>query len=138
MSTYRQPGSILPSSTRCATWWPYSLVKRIGFQSSFNPCVHAESLQLCPTLMTYALRPTRLSSVHGILQARILEWVVMLSSGDLPDPGIKHVSCLLNWQVGYLPVSHQGSPNSTHHMVCLQQVLKKCLLKSSFVKPVFS
>ena len=29
------------------------------------------------------------SSVHGIFQARILEWVVMPSSGDLPDPGIE-------------------------------------------------
>ena len=29
------------------------------------------------------------SSVHGILQARILEWVAMFSSGDLPDPGIE-------------------------------------------------
>ena len=29
------------------------------------------------------------SSVHGVLQARILEWVTFLSSGDLPDPGIE-------------------------------------------------
>ena len=29
------------------------------------------------------------SSAHGILQARILEWVVMPSSKDLPNPGIK-------------------------------------------------
>ena len=29
------------------------------------------------------------SSVHGIFQARILEWVVIPSPGDLPDPGIK-------------------------------------------------
>ena len=29
------------------------------------------------------------SSVHGILQARILDWVAISSSGDLPDPGIK-------------------------------------------------
>ena len=29
------------------------------------------------------------SSVHGICQARILEWVAMPSSRDLPDPGIK-------------------------------------------------
>ena len=28
-------------------------------------------------------------SVHGILQAKILEWVVSPSPGDLPDPGIK-------------------------------------------------
>ena len=29
------------------------------------------------------------SSVHGILQARILEWVEFPSPGDLPNPGIK-------------------------------------------------
>ena len=29
------------------------------------------------------------SSVHGILQARIVEWVAISLSGDLPDPGIK-------------------------------------------------
>ena len=36
------------------------------------------------------------SSVHGILQARILEWGCP-PPGDLPDPGIKpmsHVSCI--------------------------------------------
>ena len=29
------------------------------------------------------------SSVHGILQARILEWVAFPSPGDLSDPGIE-------------------------------------------------
>ena len=29
------------------------------------------------------------SSVRGILQARILEWVAMPSPEDLPDPGIE-------------------------------------------------
>ena len=32
------------------------------------------------------------SSVHGILQARILQWVAFSPPGDLPDPGIKLVS----------------------------------------------
>ena len=32
------------------------------------------------------------SSVHGILQARILEWVAIPSPGHLPDPGIEAVS----------------------------------------------
>ena len=32
------------------------------------------------------------SSVHGILHARILEWVAMPPPGDLPDPGIEPVS----------------------------------------------
>ena len=29
------------------------------------------------------------SSVHGIMQARILEWVAIPISRDLPDPGIE-------------------------------------------------
>ena len=30
------------------------------------------------------------SSVHGILQVRVLEWVAMLSPpGNLPDPGVQ-------------------------------------------------
>ena len=32
------------------------------------------------------------SSVHGILQARILEWVAMPPADDLPDPGIEAAS----------------------------------------------
>ena len=32
------------------------------------------------------------SSVHGISQARILEWVAFPPPGDLPDPGTKPMS----------------------------------------------
>ena len=35
------------------------------------------------------------SSVHGILQARILEWVAVPFSRDLPDPGIEPRSLAL-------------------------------------------
>ena len=35
------------------------------------------------------------SSVHGILQARILEWVAIPFSRDLPDPGIEPRSLAL-------------------------------------------
>ena len=45
------------------------------------------------------------SSVHGILQARILEWVAVPSPGDLPDPGIEPASLALT--PDSLP---QGSP----------------------------
>ena len=48
------------------------------------------------------------SSAHGILQARILEWVAILFSGDLSDPGIEHESPTL-WADALSP-SHQGSP----------------------------
>ena len=51
------------------------------------------------------------SSVHGILQARILEWVAMSSSRDLPDPGIEPVSPVAPaLQVDSLQLKHQGSP----------------------------
>ena len=35
------------------------------------------------------------SSVHGILQARILEWITIPFSRDLPNPGIKLESLAL-------------------------------------------
>ena len=34
-------------------------------------------------------------SFHGILQARILEWVAMPFSGDLPNSGIEPMSLSL-------------------------------------------
>ena len=39
-------------------------------------------------MITCAL-PFHCPSVHGILQARILEWVAIPSPGDLPEPGIE-------------------------------------------------
>ena len=41
--------------------------------------MHAQLLQLCPTLQLQGLEPTS-SSVYGISQARILKWVSMPSS----------------------------------------------------------
>ena len=54
--------------------------------------VRAKSLQLCPTLWDHVDCSLPGSPVHGILQARILEWIVMPSSRHLPDPGIKPTS----------------------------------------------
>ena len=50
------------------------------------------------------------SSVHGTLQARILEWVAMPPPGDLPDPGIKPGSPAL--QADALPTEPWGKPMS--------------------------
>ena len=52
-------------------------------------CVLAKSLQLCPTLCDPMDYSPPGSSVHGILQARILEWVAMPSPWDLPSSGNK-------------------------------------------------
>ena len=51
------------------------------------------------------------SSVHGILQARVLEWGAMPSSSDLPDPGIELVSpAAPELQADSLLLSQLGSP----------------------------
>ena len=49
--------------------------------------------------------------VHGILQARILEWVAFPFSGKLPNPGIEPRSPAL--QTGSLPAEPQGKPKNT-------------------------
>ena len=64
--------------------------------------------QSCPTLgdpVNY--RPPG-SSVHGILQARILEWVAFPFPGNPPDPGIKPRSAAL--QADSLPSEPPGQP----------------------------
>jgi len=47
-------------------------------------------------------------TVHGILQARILEWVAFPSPRDLPNPGIEPRSPAL--QADSLPAEPQGKP----------------------------
>ena len=46
---------------------------------------HFSRVQLLVTPWTTHSLPG--SSVHGILQASVLEWVAFPSPGDLPDPG---------------------------------------------------
>ena len=54
--------------------------------------MHAKSLHLCLTLCNPIDCSPPVSSVHGILQARILEWIACPPLGDLPNPGIEPVS----------------------------------------------
>ena len=49
----------------------------------------AKLLQSCPTLCDTMDHSPPDSSVHGILQARILEMLPCPSPVDLPDPGIE-------------------------------------------------
>ena len=51
------------------------------------------------------------SSILGILQARILEWLSCFPPEDLLDPGIEPMSLAsLALQVASLPLSHGGGP----------------------------
>ena len=57
-------------------------------------CVRAKSPQPCPTLCD-PMGSLPGSSVHGILQARILQWVAMPSSRGSSQPqGPNQVSCI--------------------------------------------
>ena len=51
---------------------------------------------------------------HGILQARILEWVAVPSPGDLPSPGIEPRSPAL--QGDSLPAKPPGKPIFTESL----------------------
>ena len=75
-----------------------------------SACTCAKSLQSCPTLCKPDCSLPG-SSVHGILRARILEWLPFSSPGDLPNPGIKPVS-LMSPELagGPLPLTPPGKP----------------------------
>ena len=63
-------------------------------------------------------------TVHGILQARILEWVAFPSPGDLLNPAIEPRSPTL--QADSLPTEPQGKPKNTR--VGIQSLLQGIFL----------
>ena len=59
------------------------------------------------------------SSVHGILQTRILEWVAMPFSRESSWPRIEpRLLHLLHWQAGSLPLALPGKPISSVAQSC--------------------
>ena len=93
-------------------------------------CAYTKSLQSCLTLcqpMHYSLPG---SSIHGILQARILEWVAMPSSRQsFPTQGLNPwLLHLLHWQAGSLPLVPHGKP--------LQKACKWLILANDKVKHI--
>ena len=69
--------------------------KEVTYLPAIKRFVHAQSLQLCPTVCNPMDCNPQGSSVHGILQARILEWVAMPSSRGSSWPRNQtHVSCI--------------------------------------------
>ena len=69
-------------------------------------CLVAQS---CLALQPHGLQPARLLSVHGISQARILEWVAISFSGGIFSTQGSSLH-LLHWQEESLPLSQQGIP----------------------------
>ena len=88
----------------------------LPFSSPYNPafpfpaCV-PKSLQSCLTLCDPMDCSPPGSSVHGILQEGILEWVVSIPPETVPHSGIKPCTCILFlgtpsalWATGHLKV----------------------------------
>ena len=69
-------------------------------------CMCVQLPQRCPTLCDPVDYSPPGSSVQGILQARILEWVACPPPGGLPNPRIEPTFVL---QVDSLLLSYQGS-----------------------------
>ena len=102
-------------------------------------CVHAKSLQLCPTLCNTMDCSPPGSSLHGILLARILEQVAMMFSSSFSQPRdqtcISYVSCIGRWIL--YPYYTQGSlHNKLQHdekYWVPVSYLYKCLLSTYYV-----
>ena len=74
--------------------------------------MRVKSLQSCLTLCDPMDCGPPGSSVYGIVQARILEWVAISPLGDLPYPEIKRAfPASPAVQVDSLSLSHRGSPH---------------------------
>ena len=90
------------------TWHSVSKYGMTGFHHNlfsllflYAVAAAAKSLQLCPTLCDPMDYSPPGSSVHGILQARLLEWVAMPSSRRSSQPRDwtqgSQVSCIDRW-----------------------------------------
>ena len=98
--------------------------------------MHVTSLQSCPTLCNPMGCSPSDSSVHGILQARILEWVTMPSSRGSSWPrDLTCILCLLHWQAGSLPLAptgkllHSNQFSPVHSSLVAQSCLTLCIPK---------
>ena len=73
----------------------------------WNPSENPSEKCKCPTLCDSMGCSPPGSSVHGILQARILEWVAIPFSRDLLNPGMEPMSPAL---AGFFTIEPQGKP----------------------------
>ena len=87
--------------------WGRAHVPKKFPQSHTHACVHAQSF---PTLCNPMGHSPPGSSVHGILQARVLEWVAIFFSRGSSQGSNPHLLRLLHWQAGSLPLAPPGNP----------------------------
>ena len=86
-----------------------------------STCASAKSTQSCLTLCDPMDSSPACSSLHGILQARILEWVVIpFSRGSSQMRDWTQVSCIAG---GFLPCEPPGKPIKvyTSHIIHMER-----------------
>ena len=86
----------------------YKALAMTHYRLVFCMFMHVQS---CPTLCNPMACSLPGSSVHGISQAKILEWVAISYSRGSSQHSIEHESLVL--QVDSLLLSHQGSPEDS-------------------------
>ena len=80
-----------------------------------SACVCVLVTQSCPTLCDPKDCSSPGSSVHGILQARILEWVAILSRGSSLPRDQTHISCIGS---RFFTTEPPGKPKGSTHNTC--------------------
>ena len=98
------------------TWGEGGGAQRGWQQFRIGVRVRAESLHFCPTLFNPMDCGPPGSSVHGIPQARILEWVAIPFSRGSSQPNDQTPDLLHYRQILYL--SHQGGKA----LVCIKKM----------------
>ena len=86
---------------------PKPLLHNSNPHSYYTALVGGLVIKSCLILVTLWSPPD--SSVHGIFQARILEWVAILQENFLTQGLNLHLLHVLYWQADSLPLSHLGS-----------------------------
>ena len=102
-----------------------SSTQKLPPQQSMCACVSAKSLQSCPALCDSMDCRLLGFSVHGILQARILEYVAMPSSRESFDPGIEPVSFIFCIAGGFFTTEPLEKPRIRYRA---WQINLSCLL----------
>ena len=100
------------SAVSCFEQYDLNILDSVESSHTISTCVDAKLLQLCPALSDLMDYSPSGSSVHGIFQARKLEWVAKHFSREIfPIQGWNpHRLCLLFWQVGSLSLVPSGKP----------------------------
>ena len=91
MGWSKQPRDKMPAKKLCVgsnTFLQVLCSEFLGIRTY----VHSKSLQSCPTLCDPVDCSPPVSSVHGISQERIVEWVAIPPPGDLPNLGMEPMS----------------------------------------------